>query len=247
MGSAVGVGHAVRLRPRGEQRRVGITHGLSRAQRLALLGAFRELGRDTLPRGELRLRASFGLGGGWPCVLGGRWGPAAKLLRRHPELHRLLPPTLGPQRPGQRAPLGHKAFKRQAVEVVGIHTPMVPALWCRRAKACGTDGSPASTLELTRALLLAVSRHLCEEEVSMRQGGWQHTIGPELGGRTLGLVGLGRIGKLMVPVARAFGMEVIAWSRHLTESDARAAAAQRVEKSELFHRADLCFGPLQAQ
>src|ERR1019366_4131594 len=116
-------------------------------------------------------------------------GPAAKLLRRHPELHRLLPPTLGPQRPGQRAPLGHKAFKRQAVEVVGIHTAMVPALWCRRAKACGTDGSPASTLELTRALLLAVSRHLCEEEVSMRQGGWQHTIGPELGGRTLGLVG----------------------------------------------------------
>lgn len=80
----------------------------------------------------------------------------------------------------------------------------------------------------------------------MRQGGWQHTIGPELGGRTLGLVGLGRIGKLMVPVARAFGMEVIAWSRHLTESDARAAAAQRVEKPELFHRADLCFGPLQA-
>jgi len=41
-------------------------------------------------------------------------------------------------------------------------------------------------------------------------------------------------------------MEVIAWSRHLTESDARAAAAQRVEKPELFHRADLCFGPLQA-
>ena len=103
---------------------------------------------------------------------------------------------------------------------------------------CGTGGSPASTLELTWALLLAVSRHLCEEDRSIRAGGWQHTIGPELAGRTLGLVGLGRIGKLMVPVARAFGMDVIAWSSRLTESDARAAGAQRVEKPELFHRAD---------
>ena len=103
---------------------------------------------------------------------------------------------------------------------------------------CGTESPPASTLELTWALLLAVSRHLCEEDRSIRQGGWQHTIGPELAGRTLGLVGLGRIGKLMVPVARAFGMEVIAWSRHLTDTDARAVGAQRVEKAELFQRAD---------
>jgi phosphoglycerate dehydrogenase-like enzyme len=103
---------------------------------------------------------------------------------------------------------------------------------------CGTEGSPASTLELTWALLLAVSRHLCEEDRSIRRGGWQHTIGPELAGRTLGLVGLGRIGKLMVPIARAFGMDVIAWSRNLTESDARTAGAQRVDKAELFGRAD---------
>jgi phosphoglycerate dehydrogenase-like enzyme len=103
---------------------------------------------------------------------------------------------------------------------------------------CGTGSSSASTLELTWALLLAVTRHLCEEDRSIRQGGWQHTIGPELAGRTLGLVGLGRIGKLMVPVAKAFGMDVIAWSRHLTEPEARAAGAQRVEKTELFQRAD---------
>jgi phosphoglycerate dehydrogenase-like enzyme len=112
------------------------------------------------------------------------------------------------------------------------------ALRDAQVTVCGTEGSSTSTLELTWALLLAVSRHLCEEDRSIRQGGWQHTIGPELGGRTLGLVGLGRIGRLMVPVARAFGMEVIAWSRHLTESDARAAGAQRVEKPELFQRAD---------
>lgn len=103
---------------------------------------------------------------------------------------------------------------------------------------CGTGSSGASTLELTWALLLAVSRHLCEEDRGVRDGDWQHTIGPELGGRTLGLVGLGRIGRQMVPVAQAFGMEVIAWSQHLTAADARAVGAEYVEKEELFARAD---------
>jgi len=103
---------------------------------------------------------------------------------------------------------------------------------------CGTGGSPASTLELTWALLLAASRHLCEEDASIRHGGWQHTIGPELAGRTLGLVGLGRIGRMMVPVARVFGLEVIAWSQHLSAADARGASVERVEKAELFARAD---------
>ena len=112
------------------------------------------------------------------------------------------------------------------------------ALRDRGVTVCGTGGSPASTLELTWALLLAVSRHLCEEDRSVREGGWQHTIGPELAGRTLGLVGLGRIGSLMVPVARAFGMDVIAWSQHLSAADARAAGAERVGKDELFARAD---------
>jgi phosphoglycerate dehydrogenase-like enzyme len=112
------------------------------------------------------------------------------------------------------------------------------ALGDRGVTVCGTGGTAAPTLELTWALMLAVSRHLCEEDRSIRSGGWQHTIGPELAGRTLGLVGLGRIGALMVPVARAFGMEVIAWSQHLTTADARAAGAQRVEKATLFDRAD---------
>jgi phosphoglycerate dehydrogenase-like enzyme len=112
------------------------------------------------------------------------------------------------------------------------------ALHERGVTVCGTGSSSASTLELTWALLLAVSRHLCEEDRSVREGGWQHTIGPELAGRTLGLVGLGRIGSMMVPVAAAFGMKVIAWSQHLTREDARAAGAERVEKEDLFARAD---------
>jgi phosphoglycerate dehydrogenase-like enzyme len=103
---------------------------------------------------------------------------------------------------------------------------------------CGTGSSSAATMELTWALLLAVSRHVCEEDRAVRDGAWQHTIGPELAGRTLGLVGLGRIGRAMVPVARAFGMEVIAWSQHLTAADAGAAGAERVEKRGLFAQAD---------
>jgi len=72
----------------------------------------------------------------------------------------------------------------------------------------------------------------------MRDGGWQHTIGPELAGRTLGLVGLGRIGRLVVPVARAFGLEVIAWSQNLTDADAQVVGVERVGKDALFARAD---------
>jgi phosphoglycerate dehydrogenase-like enzyme len=103
---------------------------------------------------------------------------------------------------------------------------------------CGTAGSSPATLELTWALLLGVARHLGEEDRAIRDGGWQHTIGTEVAGGTLGLVGLGGIGSAMVPVAHAFGMEVIAWSENLTADRAQGAGTVRVEKDELFARAD---------
>jgi phosphoglycerate dehydrogenase-like enzyme len=73
-----------------------------------------------------------------------------------------------------------------------------------------TGSSLASTVELTWGLILATTRHLCEEDRAVRAGEWQHTIGPELHGATLGLVGLGNAGKMMIPIARAFGMRVVA-------------------------------------
>jgi phosphoglycerate dehydrogenase-like enzyme len=112
------------------------------------------------------------------------------------------------------------------------------ALRERDVTVCGTGAGGAATMELTWALLLAVARHVCEEDRMMRAGGWQHTLGTELDGRTLGLLGLGRIGSLMVPVARAFGMNVIAWSQNMTAADARAHGAERVEKQALFADAD---------
>src|SRR5919201_1372769 len=104
---------------------------------------------------------------------------------------------------------------------------------------CGTRGRARHTVELTWALMLAVLRSIPQEDARIRAGGWQHTVGTELDGATLGLVGLGRIGSMMVPIARAFGMDVIAWSQNLDPDRAAGARAQAVAKHELFRRADV--------
>jgi phosphoglycerate dehydrogenase-like enzyme len=104
---------------------------------------------------------------------------------------------------------------------------------------CGTGGRPRHTVELTWALILAVVRWIPQEDAGIRAGGWQHTLGAELDGATLGLVGLGRIGSAMVPIARAFGMDVVAWSANLDPARAAQAGAAAVAKDELFRRADV--------
>jgi phosphoglycerate dehydrogenase-like enzyme len=103
----------------------------------------------------------------------------------------------------------------------------------------GTRGRARHTVELTWALILALLRSVPAEDARLRAGGWQHTVGTELDGKTLGLVGLGRIGSAMVPVARAFGMEPIAWSTNLEPERAAEAGAAAVAKDELFARADV--------
>ena len=96
-----------------------------------------------------------------------------------------------------------------------------------------------ATSELAWGLILAVARHIPFEANQMRQGGWQHTAGFTLFGRTLGLLGLGRQGRYMIPVAKAFGMEVIAWSQNLTAAFAAEHGVRRVEKDELFAKSDV--------
>jgi D-3-phosphoglycerate dehydrogenase len=96
-----------------------------------------------------------------------------------------------------------------------------------------------ATCELTWGLILSVARHIPYEANNMRQGGWQSTAGFTLAGRTLGLLGLGRQGRHMVPVARAFGMEVIAWSQNLTTEGASQYGVRRVGKDELFRMSDV--------
>jgi phosphoglycerate dehydrogenase-like enzyme len=96
-----------------------------------------------------------------------------------------------------------------------------------------------ATPELTWALMTATVRHMDLESRRMRAGGWQSTVGIILAGRTLGLLGLGRIGKRMAAYAHAFGMPVIAWSQNLTDQTAAAVGARRVEKDDLFRQADV--------
>jgi len=96
-----------------------------------------------------------------------------------------------------------------------------------------------ATPELTWGLMIAVVRHFDLASRRMRAGGWQSTVGTILAGRTLGLLGLGRIGKRMAAYGRAFDMPVIAWSQNLTDEAAAAVGARRVEKDDLFRLADV--------
>lgn len=95
------------------------------------------------------------------------------------------------------------------------------------------------TPELAWGLMIATVRNLAEEHRNMRGGGWQTTVGTTLSGKTLGLVGLGRVGRRMAEYAKVFGMEVIAWSQNLTEQAAARAGARRVEKATLFECSDV--------
>lgn len=104
---------------------------------------------------------------------------------------------------------------------------------------CGTPGSPTAAPELTWALLLAAARHLPAEENSLRAGTWQSTVGFELAGKTLGIVGLGKIGRRVAGYGQAFGMEVLAWSQNLTAAAAEETGARLVSKEELFRASDV--------
>ncbi len=107
---------------------------------------------------------------------------------------------------------------------------------------CGTELRGTyrkATCELTWGLILSVARNIPNEVESMRRGGWQTSAGVTLAGRTLGLLGLGRQGRHMVPVAKAFGMKVIAWSQNLTADAAAQVGVRYVSREELFATSDV--------
>jgi phosphoglycerate dehydrogenase-like enzyme len=94
------------------------------------------------------------------------------------------------------------------------------------------------TVELTWALILASARNLVTETAALRGGAWQQSIGEDLKGRTLGLLGLGNVGTAVAAIGKALGMNLIAWSENLTAERAAAAGAVLVSKEELFREAD---------
>ena len=95
------------------------------------------------------------------------------------------------------------------------------------------------TIELTWALILACARNIVTESNSVRVGGWQQTVGTDLRGKTLGILGLGRIGSQVARIGSAFGMNPVAWSQNLTPEAAKAAGATLISKDRLFEQADI--------
>jgi phosphoglycerate dehydrogenase-like enzyme len=103
----------------------------------------------------------------------------------------------------------------------------------------GTGGWPHAAAELTWALILGLARHVAAEDAGVREGRWGRTVGTDLHGATLGVIGLGNLGRQVATVGLAFGMRVIAWSQNLDPAAAAAAGVQAVDKEALLRSADV--------
>ena len=115
----------------------------------------------------------------------------------------------------------------------------VAAANARGVTVCGTRSPGHAASELAWALVLGLSRQLVAEDAAMRAGRWQTTIGRDLKGRTLGLVGLGRHGANVARYGQAFGMRVVAWSTNLTDERCAEVGVERVSREALFGEADV--------
>ncbi len=104
---------------------------------------------------------------------------------------------------------------------------------------CGTEINPNPAAEVTWALILGLMRNMKQEIDNMFQGYWQTTIGSELKGKMLGLIGLGKIGTQVAKVGKAFGMEVCAWSENLNLSNANELKVLPMSKEDLLKNSDI--------
>jgi len=109
----------------------------------------------------------------------------------------------------------------------------------RGITVCGTGAAGQPTAELAIGIMLELARKIGYENSRMKQGvPWQSTLGIELGGKTLGLLGFGKLGSKVGEIGKAIGMNLIAWSENLTDEKAKAGGATRVSKEELFRQSD---------
>jgi phosphoglycerate dehydrogenase-like enzyme len=121
--------------------------------------------------------------------------------------------------------------KNAAIDVAAAHRQGVTV--------SGTVGTATAVPEITIGMMIALMRNFAQEDAAVRGGGWQHTIGPGLAGRTLGVVGLGRLGIPVARLAQAFEMTVVAWSPHLTQERADPFGVRAVDKRTLFADSDV--------
>jgi phosphoglycerate dehydrogenase-like enzyme len=170
--------------------------------------------RDTLPMGEAlieRLRPFDAI-----LLMRERTPMPAALIERLPSLKLLI--TTGER---------NRAVDAEACAARGI-------------VFCGTESFGAPTVDLTWGLILGLARGIPQQQTGLRAGQWQGMpLGMGLEGRTLGLLGLGKLGARVARIGQAFGMKTIAWSQNLAEERAREVGVERVDKHELFARADV--------
>ena len=102
-----------------------------------------------------------------------------------------------------------------------------------------TGYTSAPTIEMTWALILAASRHVVAENLAFRRGAWQQGVGIGLAGKTLGVLGLGRVGGAVAKIGALFGMKVITWSPHMTPERAAEGGATAVGKEQLLRESDV--------
>jgi phosphoglycerate dehydrogenase-like enzyme len=102
-----------------------------------------------------------------------------------------------------------------------------------------TNYESAPTIEFTWSMILAIVRNIAIENASLRGGGWQTSVGGDLKGKTLGVLGLGNIGAPVAAIGKAFGMNIISWSPNMTMEKAQLSGARYVSKEELFRQSDI--------
>jgi phosphoglycerate dehydrogenase-like enzyme len=151
------------------------------------------------------------------CHLRERMAMPRSLIEQLPQLRFIV--ITGPQ---------HRTLDLAAATERGILVSSAPN---------GGEGQFA-TAELAWGLVLALARQIPQAAAAMKDGGWQRHCGQSLSGKTLGLIGLGRLGRAMVPIAQAFGMKVLAWSSRLTPGQAAQAGATWAAKEDLLRRSD---------
>jgi len=144
----------------------------------------------------------------------------------------------------ERTPLPKELLERlpklKFIASPEMHNRVIDFDHCRERgiPVCGTTPRPSPTFELTWALILALAKNVTIDDRAMRAGQWQTVVGTEIRNKTLGVIGLGRIGSEVAKVGNAFGMNVIAWSENMTAERAEECGATLVSKDDLFRQSD---------
>lgn len=144
----------------------------------------------------------------------------------------------------ERSPIGRDLLERlpdlKLIATAGMRNAAIDMDYCkeRGIGIVGTQNSAQATAEMAWGMMLCLARHMHVEDQRIRQGEWITTLGVDLYGKTLGILGLGRLGQVMARFGKAFAMDVVAWSVNLTDEEAAEHGVERVEKEELFRRSD---------